>query len=128
MDAAIALFGIAWLTGTFIAANDEVIVNTVGGRVSSFPIVALSAFIVAALTTSRSTATRTMVLIGIGAGLSPGIVAGMCAGAIGGCTPSATGGLQIAGANVDRSGTTRLGTKLVDYSYFIPMLVLSAPQ
>jgi anaerobic C4-dicarboxylate transporter DcuA/anaerobic C4-dicarboxylate transporter DcuB len=52
----------------------------------------------------------------------------MWAGAIGGCTPSATGGLQIAGANFDRSGTTRLGTKLVDYSYFIPMLVLSAPQ
>jgi len=36
-----------------------------------------------------------------------------------------TGGPQIAGANFDLSGTTKLGTKLIDHSYFVPMLVLS---
>nr|BFE73492.1 hypothetical protein GCM10020092_067930 [Actinoplanes digitatis] len=36
-----------------------------------------------------------------------------------------TGGPQIAGANFDLSGTTKLGTKLIDHSYFVPNLVLS---
>jgi anaerobic C4-dicarboxylate transporter len=126
MMSAIALFGIAWLTATFIAANEEVIVETVGGWVNDYRFVfALSVFIVAALTTSQSTATRTMVPIGLAAGLPPGIVTGMWAGAIGGVYTLPTGGPQIAGANFDLSGTTKLGTKLVDHSYFVPMLVLS---
>jgi anaerobic C4-dicarboxylate transporter DcuA/anaerobic C4-dicarboxylate transporter DcuB len=126
MMSAIALFGIAWLTATFIAANEEVIVDTVGGWVNDYRFVfALSVFIVAALTTSQSTATRTMVPIGLAAGLPPGVVTGMWAGAIGGVYTLPTGGPQIAGANFDLSGTTKLGTKLVDHSYFVPMLVLS---
>jgi len=126
MVSAIALFGIAWLTSTFISANEKVIVDTVGGWVNDYKFVfALAVFIVAALTTSQSTATRTMVPIGLAAGLAPGLLTGMWAGAIGGVYTLPTGGPQIAGANFDLSGTTKLGTKLVDHSYFIPMLVLS---
>jgi anaerobic C4-dicarboxylate transporter DcuB len=126
MMSAIALFGIAWLTATFISANEEAIVDTVGGWVNDYRFVfALSVFIVAALTTSQSTATRTMVPIGLAAGLPPGVVTGMWAGAIGGVYTLPTGGPQIAGANFDLSGTTKLGTKLVDHSYFVPMLILS---
>jgi anaerobic C4-dicarboxylate transporter len=126
MISAIALFGIAWMTATFISAHEELIVNTVGGWVNDYRFVfALSVFIVAALTTSQSTATRTMVPIGLAAGLAPGLVTGMWAGAIGGVYTLPTGGPQIAGANFDLSGTTKLGTKLLDHSYFVPMLVLS---
>ena len=49
----------------------------------------------------------------------------MWAGAIGGVYSLPTGGPQIAGANFDLSGTTKLGSKLFDHSYFVPMLVLS---
>jgi anaerobic C4-dicarboxylate transporter DcuB len=127
MMSAIALFGIAWMTATFIAANEEIIVDTVGGWVNNYVFIfALSVFIVAALTTSQSTATRTMVPIGLAAGLPPGVLTGMWAGGIGGVYSLPTGGPQIAGANFDLSGTTKLGTKLIDHSYFIPMLVLSA--
>jgi len=34
-------------------------------------------------------------------------------------------GTQIAAANFDLSGTTKLGTRLIDHSFFIPMLVMS---
>jgi anaerobic C4-dicarboxylate transporter len=98
----------------------------VGGWVNDYRFIfALSVFIVAALTTSQSTATRTIVPIGLAAGLSPGLVTGMWAGAIGGVYTLPTGGPQIAAANFDLTGTTKLGTKLVDHSYFVPMLVLS---
>jgi anaerobic C4-dicarboxylate transporter DcuB len=127
MVSAIALFGIAWMTATFINAHEELIVDTVGGWVNDYKFVfALSVFIVAALTTSQSTATRTMVPIGLAAGLPPGLLTGMWAGGIGGVYSLPTGGPQIAGANFDLTGTTKLGTKLIDHSYFIPMLILSS--
>src|SRR6201999_4028151 len=86
---------------------------------------ALAVFLVAALTTSQSVATRTIVPIGLAAGLAPGVVTGMWAGALGGVYPLPANGTQIAAANFDLSGTTKLGTKLFDHSFFIPMLVLS---
>lgn len=126
MVAAIALFGIAWMTATFIQANEALIVDTVGGWIDVFRYVfAIAVFVVAALTTSQSTATRTMVPIGLAAGLPPGILTGMWGGAVGGVYSLPTGGPQIAGASFDLSGTTKLGTRLIDHSYFVPMLILT---
>ncbi len=126
MISAIALFGIAWLTATFITAHEEYIVGTIGEWVTDWKFLfALAVFLVAALTTSQSTATRTIVPIGLAAGLAPGVVTGMWAGALGGVYTLPANGTQIAAANFDLSGTTKLGTKLIDHSFFIPMLVLS---
>jgi len=126
MVSAIALFGIAWLTATFIAAHEEYIINTIGSWVNSYEFLfALAVFLVAALTTSQSTATRTIVPIGLAAGLAPGLVTGMWAGALGGVYVLPANGTQIAAANFDESGTTKLGSKLLDHSFFMPNLVLS---
>jgi anaerobic C4-dicarboxylate transporter DcuB len=126
MISAIALFGIAWLTATFISAHEELIVDTIGAWVTDWKFLfALAVFLVAALTTSQSTATRTIVPIGLAAGLAPGVVAGMWAGALGGVYTLPANGTQIAAANFDLSGTTKLGTKLFDHSFFVPMLVMS---
>jgi anaerobic C4-dicarboxylate transporter DcuA/anaerobic C4-dicarboxylate transporter DcuB len=123
---AIALFGLAWLTDTFISAYEEQIVDIVGGWVQSVEaIFFLAVFIVCALTTSQSTATRTIVPIGLAAGLSPALVTGMWAGAFAGIYTLPTNGSQIAAANFDLTGTTRLGTKLIDHSFFVPMLCLA---
>lgn len=124
--AAIALFGIAWMTATFIAAHEAAIIATVGGWVNDYRFLfAVSVFVVAALTTSQSVATRTIVPIGLTVGLPPGLLTGMWAGGMAGVYTLPTGGPQIAGANFDLSGTTKLGTKLFDHSYFVPNLVLA---
>ncbi len=69
---AVALFGLAWLTDTFIGRWETEIVNTVGGWVNDYKSVFfIGVFLVAALTTSQSTATRTIVPIGLAARLSP---------------------------------------------------------
>jgi anaerobic C4-dicarboxylate transporter DcuA/anaerobic C4-dicarboxylate transporter DcuB len=123
---AIALFGLAWLTDTFITAWETEIVDTVGGWVTSVQAVFfLGVFLVAALTTSQSTATRTIVPIGLASGLAPAVVTGMWAGAFAGIFALPTNGSQIAAANFDATGTTKLGTKLIDHSFFLPMLMLS---
>jgi anaerobic C4-dicarboxylate transporter DcuB len=127
MVSAIALFGIAWLTATFISAHEEFIVNSIGSLVDKYVFLfALAVFLVAALTTSQSTATRTIVPIGLAAGLAPGLATGMWAGGLGGVYVLPANGTQIAAANFDLSGTTKLGTKLFDHSFFVPNLILSA--
>jgi anaerobic C4-dicarboxylate transporter DcuB len=126
MISAIALFGIAWLTATFIAAHEAYIIDTIGSWVTNWKFIfALAVFLVAALTTSQSTATRTIVPIGLAAGLPAGIVTGMWAGGLGGVYTLPANGTQIAAANFDLTGSTKLGTKLLDHSFFVPMLVLS---
>ncbi|WP_062307819.1 anaerobic C4-dicarboxylate transporter family protein [Demequina subtropica] len=126
MVAAIALFGIAWLTATFIAAHEDYIVSTVGSWVTDFRFIfALAVFLVAAMTTSQSTATNTIVPIGLAAGLPVGTVAGMWAGGLGGVYTLPANGPQIAAANFDETGSTKLGTKLLDHSFFVPMAILS---
>jgi anaerobic C4-dicarboxylate transporter DcuA/anaerobic C4-dicarboxylate transporter DcuB len=66
-----------------------------------------------------------MVPIGLASGLSPGVVTGMWAGGMSGVYTLPTNGTQIAAANFDLSGTTKLGTKLYDHSFFMPMLVMT---
>ncbi len=123
---AVALFGLAWLTDTFISAYETEIVDTVGGWVDSVQFVFFFAvFLVCALTTSQSTATRTIVPIGLAVGLAPGVVVGMWGGAFAGIYTLPTNGSQIAAANFDLTGSTKLGTKLIDHSFFVPMACLA---
>ncbi|MBS3181659.1 anaerobic C4-dicarboxylate transporter [Leucobacter manosquensis] len=127
MVSAIALFGLAWLTDTFLGAHTELIAGGVGGLVTAVPwIFALGVFLVCVLTTSQSTATRTIVPIGLAAGIPLGLLSGMWAGAFAGIYLLPTNGSQIAAANFDASGSTKLGSKLVDHSFFVPTLVLAA--
>jgi len=122
---AVALFGLAWLTDTFIVEWETQIVNVVGGWVNDWQSVFFfGVFLVAALTTSQSTATRTIVPIGLAVGLSPAAVSAMWAGGFAGVFTLPTNGSQIAAANFDATGTTKLGTKLLDHSFIIPVLAL----
>ncbi|CAM3257026.1 anaerobic C4-dicarboxylate transporter family protein [Nocardioides dubius] len=126
MVSAIALFGLAWLTNTFITAHTDDIVNGIGDIVQDAPwVFALGVFVVCVLTTSQSTATQTIVPIGLTAGIAPGLLSGMWAGAFAGIYLLPTNGSQIAAANFDESGSTKLGTKLVDHSFAIPTVVLA---
>jgi anaerobic C4-dicarboxylate transporter DcuA/anaerobic C4-dicarboxylate transporter DcuB len=120
-----ALFGLAWLTDTFIGEWETQIVDIVGGWVNDYKLVFFfGVFLVAALTTSQSTATRTIVPIGLAAGLSPAVISGMWAGGFAGVFTLPTNGSQIAAANFDETGTTKLGTKLIDHSFIMPVIVL----
>ncbi len=126
MVSVIALFGLAWMTSTFISAHSEMITESIGGLVTSQPwIFALGVFVICVLTTSQSTATQTVVPIGLTAGLAPSLVAGMWSGAFAGIYVLPTNGSQIAAANFDYTGSTKLGTKLLDHSFFWPSIILA---
>ena len=53
---------------------------------------------------------------------------GLWAGALSGVYTLPANGTQIAAANFDLTGTTKLGTKLLDHSFFVPMLIMTVVQ
>jgi hypothetical protein len=70
---AVALFGLAWLTDTYLFAHQASNVGGIGALVRDYPwVFALGVFVVCALTTSQSTATRALVPIALGAGVARG--------------------------------------------------------
>jgi anaerobic C4-dicarboxylate transporter DcuA/anaerobic C4-dicarboxylate transporter DcuB len=124
ITSAIALFGLAWLANTYIAANSDFITNEIGGLVKDNPwIFAFALFFVAALTTSQSSTTASIVPIGLAAGLSPATVTALWPSVIGIYTFPANGS-QVATVTTDETGTTRLSKLVVWHSFTVPMLVM----
>jgi anaerobic C4-dicarboxylate transporter DcuA/anaerobic C4-dicarboxylate transporter DcuB len=123
MVAMIALFGIAWMADTFIANNEDAIVGALGGLVGRWPfMIAIAIFAVAALTTSQSAATRTMVPLGLALGIGAGYMIAMWT-AVSGVLFLPANGTQIAAAEADTTGTTTLGKRVIDHSFQLPLQV-----
>ncbi|MEU4014038.1 anaerobic C4-dicarboxylate transporter family protein [Microbacterium sp. NPDC028030] len=128
---AIALFGIAWLANTFVAANQTLIVDGLGSVVSGSSaflgalLFALALFAVAMLTTSQSSATNAIVPIGITIGLPASLLVGLWPSAMGIYTLPANGS-QVATVAFDQTGTTKMGKFVFDHSFQLPNLIYVA--
>jgi anaerobic C4-dicarboxylate transporter DcuA/anaerobic C4-dicarboxylate transporter DcuB len=123
MVAIVALFGVAWMANTFIEANQDVIVDALSGLVDkSVLFIALGLFLMAALTTSQTSTTLTIIPIGIALGIAPQFLVAMWPAVIGIYLLPANGG-QIATVQFDRSGTTRIGKYVFNHSFLVPMLI-----
>jgi anaerobic C4-dicarboxylate transporter DcuA/anaerobic C4-dicarboxylate transporter DcuB len=123
MISMIALFGIAWMADTFIANNEDAIVLALGSMAEEWPfMIAVAIFLVAALTTSQSAATRTMVPLGLALGIGAGYMIAMWTAVVGVLLLPANG-TQIAAAEADTTGTTTLGKRVIDHSFQLPLQV-----
>lgn len=121
--AAVALFGIAWMADTFIAANQETIIEPLGAMIEANPLLlAVALFLVCGLTTSQSATTNTMIPIALAAGLAPGIITAMWPSLVGVWLFPANGS-QIAAVETDLTGSTKLTQVPVYHSFTIPMVV-----
>jgi anaerobic C4-dicarboxylate transporter DcuA/anaerobic C4-dicarboxylate transporter DcuB len=119
----VALFGVAWMANTFIAANETVIVGGLGELAKQAPImIAVALFAVAAITTSQSSATFSIIPIGIALGLSPATLAAMWPAVVG-VFLLPTNGAQIATVELDLTGSTRIGSAVINHSFLIPVLI-----
>lgn len=126
MVAVVALFGVAWMANTFIAANEQVIVGGLGELAKQTPImIAFALFAVAAITTSQSSATFSIIPIGIALGLAPATLAAMWPAVVG-VFFLPTNGAQIATVEMDQTGTTRIGAAVINHSFLLPVLIYSS--
>lgn len=123
MTGAIALFGLAWLADTFIEAHNDEIVESLSNVVQDYKILfAVALFFVAALTTSQSGATRSIVPIGLSLGLSAASITAMWPAAMGMYFLPANGS-QIATVAFDQTGTTKIGKAVLNHSFLLPTLI-----
>jgi anaerobic C4-dicarboxylate transporter DcuB len=123
MIAMIALFGIAWMADTFIANNEDAIVQALGSMAENWPfMIAVAIFLVGGLTTSQSAATRTMVPLGLALGIGAGYMIAMWTAVVGVLFLPANG-TQIAAAEADETGSTNLGKRVIDHSFQLPLQI-----
>jgi len=126
MVAAIAFYGLAWMIDTYLQAHNDTVAATLSDLVQQMPwTMAVGIFLVAVLTTSQSTATRMIVPIVLAAGVPMPLVVGLWVCSLGGIYLLPTNVLQIAAAQFDTTGSTKLGTRLYDHSFFVPSLLIT---
>ena len=117
MTGMIALFGIAWLADTFVQANIDYITELLSNLVTAIPFtLAIALFAMAALTTSQSATTKSIVPIGIALGLPGQIIIAMWPSLIGVFFLPANG-TQLAAIATDRTGSTKIGNFVINHSF-----------
>ena len=122
-QATIAVFGVVWMSSTFMNHNAVVIENTLGNLVTSYPwTFALALFTLSILLFSQAATTKALVQLGLALGLPPAYLVGIF--------PAVNGHFFIPGyptlltaIQFDRTGTTRIGKYVLNHSFMLPGIV-----
>ena len=122
-QATIAVFGVVWMSSTFMDHNAEVIKNTLGKLVTAYPwSFALALFTLSILLFSQAATTKALVPLGLALGLSPAYLVGIF--------PAVNGHFFVPGyptlltaIQFDRTGTTRIGKYVLNHSFMLPGIV-----
>jgi anaerobic C4-dicarboxylate transporter DcuA len=125
-QATIAVFGVVWMSGTFMNYNYTMIQETLGGLVTSYPwLFALALFIMSILLFSQAATTKALMPLGLSLGLAPAFLVGIF--------PAVNGHFFIPGyptlltaIQFDRTGTTKIGKYVLNHSFMLPGLVTTA--
>jgi anaerobic C4-dicarboxylate transporter DcuB len=123
MVAVVSIFGIAWMSDTFVSANKGFLVSKIGDMVRFAPwTFALAMFCVSAFVKSQAATLTVMIPFGIALKLPATLMLGLMPASYAyfffAFYPS-----DIAAMNMDRTGTTRIGKYLLNHSFMIPGLI-----
>lgn len=121
--AVVSVFGVVWMSSTFMAHNEVVIKAFMTDVVSTYPwTFAIAVFILGALMFSQAATTKTMMPLGLSLGLSnPALIAIFPAVNADFVLPGYP--TLLAAINFDRTGSTKIGKFVVNHSFMIPGLV-----
>jgi len=122
-QATIAVFGVVWMSSTFMNHNEIAIEATLGSLVKSYPwSFALALFTLSILLFSQAATSRALMPLGLALGLSPAYLVGIF--------PAVNGHFFIPGyptlltaIQFDRTGTTRIGKYVLNHSFMLPGIV-----
>lgn len=123
ITAIISIIGMSWLGSSFFEGNRTAIVTGVSGFVQGHPwAFAVGLFVLSSLLFSAAAAVVVLVPVGVALGMpAPWLVA---------CYPAASGnfflptyGTLLAAVSFDQTGTTRIGSRVLDHSFMRPGLV-----
>lgn len=122
-QATIAVFGVVWMSSTFMDHNYVAIKDTLGELVTAYPwSFAIALFTLSILLFSQAATTKALVPLGLSLGLSPAYLVGIF--------PSVNGHFFVPGyptlltaIQFDRTGTTRIGKYVLNHSFMLPGIV-----
>lgn len=123
MIAVVSIFGIAWMSDTFIAANKKFLVDNIGIMVKMAPwTFAIATFCISAFVKSQAATLAITLPLGLALGLPVPLLLGLIPASYAyfffAFYPS-----DLAAINFDRTGTTRIGKYLLNHSFMIPGLL-----
>jgi len=122
-SATIAVFGVVWMSGTFMNHNYLLIESTLGELVTAYPwLFAIALFILSILLFSQAATTKALMPLGLSLGMAPAYLIGIF--------PAVNGHFFIPGyptlltaIQFDRTGTTKIGKYVLNHSFMLPGLV-----
>jgi anaerobic C4-dicarboxylate transporter DcuA len=122
-QATIAVFGVVWMSSSFMDHNFVQIKETLGDLVNNYPwLFALALFTLSILLFSQAATTKALMPLGLVLGLSPAYLLGIF--------PAVNGHFFIPGyptlltaIQFDRTGTTRIGKYVLNHSFMLPGIV-----
>jgi anaerobic C4-dicarboxylate transporter DcuA len=125
-QATIAVFGVVWMSGTFMDHNYALIKSTLGDLVTAYPwSFAFALFALSILLFSQAATTKALMPLGLSLGMAPAYLVGIF--------PAVNGHFFIPGyptlltaIQFDRTGTTRIGKYVLNHSFMLPGLVTTA--
>jgi anaerobic C4-dicarboxylate transporter DcuB len=120
MVAVVSIFGIAWMSDTFVTANKPFLVQQIKAMVELAPwTFAIAMFCVSAFVKSQAATLTIMIPFGLALGLPMRLMLGLMPASYAyfffAFYPS-----DLAAINMDRTGTTRIGKYLLNHSFMIP--------
>ncbi|HZV81896.1 MAG TPA: anaerobic C4-dicarboxylate transporter [Geobacteraceae bacterium] len=123
MIAVVSIFGIAWMSDTFITANKKFLVDNIGIMVKMAPwTFAIATFCISAFVKSQAATLAITLPLGIALGLPVPLLLGLVPASYAyfffAFYPS-----DLAAINFDRTGTTRIGKYLLNHSFMVPGLI-----
>ena len=122
-SALISVFGVVWMSSTFMAHNEEAIKQALGGVTRAYPwTFAVSVFIMGILMFSQSATAKAMMPLGMTLGLmNPTLIAVFPAVNSYFFLPGYP--TQLAAIDIDRTGSTKIGKYVVNHSFMRPGFV-----
>jgi anaerobic C4-dicarboxylate transporter DcuA len=119
----VGVFGISWMTGTFFNAYQPFFETTFEGMVETAPMMfGLILFCFSAVIFSPSATVSALMPLGAAMGIPPGLLVALYPATCGDFIVPGAG--QIGCVSFDRTGTTRLGTYVINHSYILPGFVM----
>jgi anaerobic C4-dicarboxylate transporter DcuB len=123
MIAVVSIFGIAWMSDTFVTSNQAMLIGKIKAMVQVAPwTFAIAMFCVSAFVKSQAATLTVMIPFGIVLGLPATLMLGLIPASYAYfffCFyPS-----DLAAINMDRSGTTHIGRYLLNHSFMVPGLI-----
>ena len=119
-----AVFGIAWMSDSFIAANKDFFMEYAGALAASAPMLfAVVLALMSALLASQGATTRAVMPLGFALGINPILLIAMFP-AVNCLFILPTSGPALGAVGMDRSGTTTIGKFVFNHSFQVPGLIM----